>query len=393
MTVPRRVLPVIVVSQFAGTTLWFAVNAVMPDLQRAWGLSSAALGQMTNSVQLGFILGTLVFALLAIADRVSPRLIFFLCALSGATCTAAICLIDKSFAQLLILRFVTGFFLAGIYPVGMKIASGWYVSDLGKALGFLVGALVLGTAFPHLVRGLGQSLPWQSVLLSVSALAALGGAAMWTFVPDGPHLKVAAKFDPKALAVIFRSPQFRASSFGYFGHMWELYAFWAYLPLVIGAYLTFHAHPAVDVALCTFVVIGGGALGCVGGGYLSQWFGSAKVASAQLLTSGVCCLISPLMFAAPLPLYLAFLVVWGIVVVGDSPQFSALNARYAPADRVGSALTIVNCIGFAITIVSIQLLSATVAVLGPTFVFFSLLPGPVLGLLALRRLSSPSRDH
>jgi MFS family permease len=388
MTVPRRILPVIVLSQFAGTSLWFAANAVMADLQRAWNLPNAALGQITNAVQLGFILGTLVFAILAIADRYSPRIIFFACALAGAACTAAVGLIDKSLSQLLILRFLTGFFLAGIYPVGMKIASGWYVSDLGKALGFLVGALVLGTAFPHLVRGLGQSLPWQSVLLSVSVLAALGGAAMWACVPDGPRLKASAKFDPQALAEIFRSPQFRASSFGYFGHMWEVYAFWAYLPLVLGAYLTVHAQSGLNVSLWTFTVIASGALGCIGGGYISQRLGSAKVASTQLLTSGVCCLVSPLMFAAPLPLYLAFLIVWGIVVVGDSPQFSALNAQYAPADRVGSALTIGNSIGFAITIVSIQLLSAIFDVVGPRFVFLVLIPGPALGLLALRRLAA-----
>jgi hypothetical protein len=378
---PARILPVIVASQFAGTSLWFAGNAVLGDLQRDWGLAPEALGYVTSAVQLGFIAGTLVFALLAVADRISPRLVFLLCSLAGAAANLGALAEGAGFTSLLACRFATGFFLAGIYPVGMKIASGWYREGLGNALGFLVGALVLGTAFPHLLKGLGQSWPWQTVLQGVSLVAALGGAAMYLLVPDGPNLAKGARFDPRALATIFSSRRFRASAFGYFGHMWELYAFWAFVPVALAA-----CAPGHSVPFWSFAVIAAGALGCAGGGLVSLRAGSARVACVQLGASGVCCLVSPLLLLAPPAAVLAFLVIWGIVVVGDSPQFSALNAANAPRESVGTALTIGNCIGFAITIGSIQLLNALSGRIAVEYLFLLLAPGPALGLLAMRPL-------
>jgi MFS family permease len=383
---PRRILPVIIASQFAGTSLWFAGNAVLDDLQRQWGLPGEALGYITSSVQLGFIAGTLAFAFFALSDLFSPRLVFFVCSLLGAIANAAIVVLGEGLAGLLALRFVAGFFLAGIYPVGMKIASGWYQRDLGKALGFLVGALVVGTAFPHLLKGLGQALPWQGVMLAVSAVAALGGLLMLTLVPDGPHLAKGARFDPRALAAIFRVPAFRASSFGYFGHMWELYAFWAFVPWVLAAHAAQVARQDTNVSLWSFAVIAAGSIGCAVGGLISLRRGSAPVAFAQLASSGLCCALSPLLFHAPTPLFLAFLLFWGVVVVGDSPQFSALNAQSAPRQLVGSALTIANCIGFAITIVSIQFLNAAAGNVGAQWLFLLLVPGPIFGLLSLMPL-------
>ena len=380
---PRRILPVIVASQFAGTALWFAGNAVLDDLQRQWSLPPQSLGYLTSAVQLGFIAGTLVFAFLAVADRFSPRRVFFACTLAGALANAALAGAGGSFTALVALRFATGFFLAGIYPVGMKIASGWYRHDLGNALGFLVGALVAGTAFPHLLAGLQAALPWEGVVLAVSALAVLGGVAMLALVPDGPHLAGAARFDPRALGSVFRVPAFRASAFGYFGHMWELYAFWAFVPFVLAAHVAQAAAPPLNVSLWTFAIIAAGSLGCAAGGLVSLRRGSAPVAFAQLAASGLCCLASPLAFHAPTPVFLGFLLFWGVVVVGDSPQFSALNAQSAPRERVGSALTIANCIGFAITIFSIQLLSGLSDVLAPQWLFVLLAPGPLFGLLSL----------
>jgi len=382
---PRaRILPIIVLSQFTGTSLWFAGNAVMPDLQRGWGLPAHALGDLTSAVQLGFIAGTLVFAFFMISDRYSPRRVFFACSLLGAAANLALYAAPRDFAVLLGSRFLTGFFLAGIYPVGMKIAAGWYRKSLGNAIGWLVGALVLGTAFPHGLRAAGHGLSWEVVTWAVSGIAVAGGMLMLMLVPDGPYLAKGARFDSRALAVVFRSPDFRASAFGYFGHMWELYAFWAFVPVALAAHGGFTE--GRGVSLWTFVVIGAGSIGCIVGGLVSLRAGSARVAYAQLLASGACCIVSPLMFHASTPLYLVFLVFWGVVVVGDSPQFSALNARNAPKELVGSALTIANCMGFAITIATLQLLNRTSGHIDPAYLYLPLAAGPVFGLYSMRSL-------
>jgi MFS family permease len=376
--VPRRILPVIVLSQFAGTALWFAVNAVMPDLQADWRLPPTAVGTLTSIVQLGFICGTLAFAVLMIADRFSPRRVFLLCALAGAACTASAALLDHNVGALLVLRFATGFFLAGIYPVGMKIAAAWFREGLGNALGYLVGALVLGTAAPHALRALGTASPWQAVMFTVAAIAAAGGLLMYALVPDSPHLPRGVRVDPRALSVILSDRKVRASAFGYFGHMWELYTFWVLVPVIVATRL----EPA-QVGAVAFVVIGAGALGCIGGGHVVRRFGSARVAAVQLAVSGLCCLLAPLLLDAPLALFVAWLIVWGITVVGDSPQFSTLTARNAPRAAVGSVLTFVNCIGFAITIFSIQLFAWLVHSHPLAFVLPWLALGPAAGLLWL----------
>jgi MFS family permease len=385
MSRPAHILPVILFSQFAGTSLWFAGNAVILDLQRDWGLAPESLAYVTSAVQLGFVSGTLLFAMLMISDRFSPRLVFFYCALVGGLANFLLLLAPRDLLALLLLRFITGFFLAGIYPVGMKIAAGWYQRGLGRALGYLVGALVLGTAIPHLLRGSGSDLPWQQVIVGVSMFAAAGGTAMLLAVPDGPYTGKGSAFNPRALKFIFASPRFRASAFGYFGHMWELYTLWAFIPLLLLAYAQRH-ELALNLYWWTFLVIAAGFVGCAVGGVVSVRLGSARVAASQLAVSGCCCLLSPLMFNAPAIVFLAFLLLWGITVVGDSPQFSAMNAANAPREYVGSALTIVNSIGFLITIFSIQLASSLLPLLGIQYLFWILIPGPVIGLWAMRKL-------
>jgi MFS family permease len=385
------ILPVIIASQFAGTSLWFAGNAVLPDLQASGSIPPGSLGYVTSAVQFGFICGTLIFAFLSLSDRFSPRILFFCCALLGAAANLMVYLTPVGLGSLLFFRFMTGLFLAGIYPVGMKIAAGWYQQGLGNALGFLVGALVLGTAFPHLLKAMGPVAPWQQVIVATSAASALGGLLMLALVPDGPHHAKSNGFDSRALIVIFEARAFRAASFGYFGHMWELYTFWAFVPFFLQAYATFHAETAVNIPFWSFAIIAAGFVGCVGGGLLSRKIGSAPVAFAQLTVSGMCCLLSPLAFLAPLPAFLVFLLLWGVVVVGDSPQFSALTARTAPKHLVGSALTIVNCIGFSITIASIQATSYLSGKIDARFIFLVLVVGPVLGLAALRPLLGSAR--
>ncbi|MBA2721712.1 MAG: MFS transporter [Methylibium sp.] len=384
-TVPRHVLPVIVAAQFCGTSLWFAVNAVMPDLQRSLGLDAAAVGALTSAVQLGFIAGTLVFALLAVADRHSPRLVFLLCAAAGALCNAAVALwptASLDFATLWTLRALTGFFLAGIYPVGMKIAATWYPQGLGRALGWLIGALVLGTALPHALRAIGAvgegSAAWQPVMLAVSGLALAGGVGLWASVPDGAHLPRASTLQWRALGAIATEPRLRASVLGYFGHMWELYTLWVLVPAILATRLA-----GAAVSWAAFAVIGAGALGCVLGGQLALRLGSARVAGAQLATSGLCCLCAPLALQAGDAVFAAWLLVWGISVAGDSPQFSALTAGNAPRAAVGSVLTLVNSIGFAISIASISLFVALAQRHALAWLLPALGLGPALGLWAM----------
>jgi MFS family permease len=388
---PSHILPIIIFSQFTGTSLWFAGNAVVLDLQRDWGLAEQSVGYITVAVQLGFISGTLVFAFLAIADRFSARWVFFTCSLAGALANIGVLAAPQGLAGLLLLRFATGFFLAGIYPVGMKIAAGWYEQGLGRALGYLVGALVLGTAFPHLIRSSGAELPWQQVMIGVSVLAAVGGVLMLVLVPDGPYLPTGSAFNPRSLAIIFRSKRFRASAFGYFGHMWELYTLWAFIPIWLLAYSK-TSGITLNVPLWSFLVIAIGFFGCAVGGVISAKVGSAKVAAIQLTVSGACCLLSPLFFGAGLALFIIFLLIWGITVIGDSPQFSALNAENAPREYVGSALTIANSIGFLITVFSIQLVNSLLPLMGPQYIFWLLVPGPLVGLWMLKPLLGNQRN-
>lgn len=384
---PVWIIPVIVFSQFAGTSLWFAGNAVLKDLQAHLHLGSGqALGSITSSVQLGFISGTLVFAFFAISDKFSPRRIFLACALLGAVANIAILWLATNLWSLLLLRFITGFFLAGIYPIGMKIAAGWYQKSLGKAIGFLVGALVLGTAFPHFLKSIGGALSWQVVIQSVSIIAAVGGLAMYALVPDGPYISKGSGFNPRVLWQMFRTKDFRSAAFGYFGHMWELYTFWAFVPIILQQYAQANQWQT-NLSWWAFVVIAVGSIGCIVGGLVSGRVGSAKVAFVQLGISGVLCIVSPVLFQLPLVLFLALLLLWGTTVVGDSPQFSALTAQTAPKAYVGSALTIVNSLGFAITIVSIQFANYLSQLLAPQYIFVGLFVGPLFGLWAMYPLA------
>lgn len=381
-TTSRHELPLLVLAQFLGTSPWFAVNAVMPALEQEFGWPPETVGTLTSALQFGFIAGALVFALLAVADRFPARRVFLLCALASAACTVAAALSAASLPALMFWRALGGFCLAGIYPVGMKLAAQAFPQGLGRAMGWLVGALVLGSALPHALRALSAELPWALVFHAVALASVLAGLMVWRGLPavaagavHGPGLRLGR------LVAIVTDRRLRASVFGYFGHMWELYTMWVLVPFVLATRLT-----GASLSWASFGALGAGAFGCVLGGVLAGRWGSARVAGTQLALSGLCCVAAPWLMVAPAPWFYAWLLLWGVTVAGDSPQFSTLTAVNAPAQDVGSVLTLTNSLGFAISIVSIQLFVA----LSASVPLAQLLPwlglGPLLGLLALRPL-------
>lgn len=390
----KQILPLIVFAQFCCTSLWFAGNAVMPELYLNFNLNEEALGHLTAAVQFGFILGTLIFAFLSLADRFSPSKLFFISAVFGAIFNLGVVLENNNLHTLLILRFLTGFSLAGIYPVGMKLAADYYDKGLGKSLGYLVGALVLGTAFPHFLKTFTdtQHLPWRWVISATSAFAFLGGLLIFLFVPNGPFKKSNRNFKINTIFKVFENRKLRSAAFGYFGHMWELYTFWAFVPVILTAYNS-SATNNIEVTFWSFIIIGIGGLSCVIGGFISEYFGVKKTAATALLLSGICCIVFPFVFLQSSATGLiAFLCFWGITVVADSPLFSTLVGRNAPSEIKGTAFTIVNSIGFAITIVSIQLIT-NLHQWQPVYSISLLGIGPALGLLGLlhKKKVSPSK--
>ena len=386
MKTSKHILPIIIISQFCCTSLWFAGNGIITDLIDNFNLNDDALGHLTSAVQFGFISGTLFFALFTIADRFAPAKVFCFSALLGATFNLGLVLESQTLSTLLILRFLTGFFLAGIYPVGMKIATDYFNKGLGKSLGYLVGALVLGTALPHLLKDILENFSWKSVLFFTSSLAAIGGLLMVLFVPDGPYRKAGKKLDLSICFSVFKNKNFRKAAFGYFGHMWELYTFWAFVPVLLKIYSDTHTAVSFNIPLLSFLIIAVGSISCIIGGYLAEKIGSKQVALSCLLLSGICCVLFPLaVLQGSQILYVLFLIFWGMVVIADSPQFSTLVAQNATPSQKGTALTIVNSIGFAITIVSIQILSYIFLSVNSNWIFTILAIGPILGLLSLKR--------
>ena len=377
-----HILPIIILSQFACTSTWFAGNAILESLTKKLDFGADIIGYVLSSVQFGFIIGTLLFGILMIADRFSPSRVFMLCAFLASLSNLFLILPNLNVFGLLFARFSTGFFLAGIYPVGMKIAADYYEKGLGKALGFLVGALVLGTAFPFLINGTSWGNHPDSVIKITSGITSIGGLLMFVLVPNGPFRVVSPTLKLDAGPKLFRNSEFRKAAFGYFGHMWELYAFWAFTPVAI---LWFNSDTGseISVALWTGIIIALGGVSCAFGGIVSQKIGSKKVAIIALSMSGLLCLISPFLFSLPSPIFLLGWCLWGIAVTADSPQFSNLVASSVTPELKGTALTLVNCIGFAITIFSIELLGLLQNTIPIYLLFIPLAIGPILGVYNL----------
>jgi len=398
----RTAVALLVLSQWLGTSLWFSPSGAADGLMARLAIDTAAFGWLIAATQLGFIVGTLGFAATGLADRFGASRIFAVSCVAGAATNAALALPGVEYSAAWALRFAVGLCLAGIYPLGMKMIVQWVGGRPAAALGWLVGMLTLGTAMPHALRASGASWPWEAVLVA-SSLLALVGAALVAFLGDGPF---AAPPQPSrgvgaprsgAVWQVFRVPGFRASAFGYFGHMWELYAFWSVLPWLcqpIVAGMARRGGGAPSVALLSFAVIAVGGVGCVLGGQWSRRIGSARVAALALAGSGLMCVLYPLLPADALGLRLAALFFWGFCVVADSPQFSALSSQFAPPELLGSALVAQNGIGFLITVASILVLSRAVPAWGSAAMWI-LVPGPLLGLWALRPLlgSGPADER
>ena len=323
---PKYLLPVVIFSQFAGTSLWFAVNAILKDLQLLYPSTPNFLANMTSIVQLGFVIGTAFYAILSISDRFSPVKVFVCSTLLAAFFNVLIVYLPTDFRGLLLMRFLVGLFLAGVYPVGMKIMADWHEKGLGRALGYLVGALVLGTSFAHLITFLSVKMAWQNVIFATSALAFSGAFLLFFFIKDGPFRKKAGKFHPNSIIESFKNPSFRIFAFGYFGHMFELYTFWAFVPIIIQEYNQ-HTASNLNISLWSFLVIASGLIACILTGELSSKFSSAKLAFTCLSISMICCLFSPFFQQISSTFFLGIMLIWGMSVVGDSPQFSTLISQ------------------------------------------------------------------
>lgn len=376
-------LLVIVLAQFAGTSLWFAGNAILPNLQPLLG-TTALNGWITSAVQLGFIAGTLVYTLYRIPDTYPATRVFLVSVIAAALFNLLILVLPLQSGWLLLSRFGTGFFLAGVYPIGMKIAADWFRPVLGRAMGFLVGALVLGTALPHLIRGVGQSLPYQGVLLTVSVLAVAGGLLLVWVIPETPVTRRSGTFNLSVFPMLFRRGALRAGVLGYFGHMWELYAVWAFLPALLTIYSQQHPNFLFNKSIWAFWGIASGFIGCAAGGLIALHAGSRRVAIGNLVISCGCTAVIPLLVQAPPAFFMTFLIIYGITLAGDSPQLTTIISTNVPDHIRGSLLTLATCIGFSITIISIQALAWLLLYSGGSvWAFLLLVPGPVLGLWGL----------
>jgi MFS family permease len=385
-------LVVIALAVFLGMTLWFSATAVTPALSRAWPMSPAEVSWLTMAVQGGFVVGTLIAAFVNVADLVEARQLVCVGAMGGAAANAAVLLAPGPWAAIA-LRFVTGIALAAVYPPAMKMAAGWFTARRGLALGLLIGALTLGKAVPYLMTTLFRD-RWQLTLLLASALSASGGVLMFLVGRDGPYLAPSRRFDPHAVRRLLAIRGVRLAIVGYLGHMWELYAMWTWVGVFATAsFATVGLGPSAATAgsAAAFLAIGSGAAGCALAGHVADRLGKARVARWALWSSATCAALSAAVFGARPVWVFALVMVWGFAVVADSAQFSALVSEYAPPDQVGTALTFQTSLGFLLTMVTIDALPRVAAAFGWQYAALLLVPGPVIGALAMRRLEGARR--
>ena len=386
-----RALVLLALVELFAMGLWFGVSAVAPQIAAEWHLDPATTAWLTLAVQLGFVAGTLLSALLNLADIVRTRHVLAVSAACAAIANAILAIFATSAGTAIALRFVTGVFLAGVYPPGMKLIATWFRQGRGFALGVLIGALTLGKASPYLVNAVGSK-QWRVNAGFASVMAIVAVVLVVFFVREGPYALPNQPFDIGQIAKAFRNRGVRLANFGYFGHMWELYAMWTWAPVMIRASLKASGDPPFFAEAASFVVIGAGAVGCVVAGRVADRIGRPVVASAAMIVSGACCVVIGFFYGhSPIAL-LVIAAIWGATVVADSAQFSACVTELGDPRYVGTALTIQTCIGFLITTISIRMMPPLVARVGWQYAFAALAMGPFLGTVAMLRLRAGRRE-
>jgi MFS family permease len=374
----------LVAAELAGMSLWFTSAAVLPEMMAESAISPTRQALLSSGVQIGFVAGALIYAVLGLADRYDPRRVFLVSALLAAAANLALIAVPIGSNLAIAARFTTGAMLAGVYPVGMKIAVGWGLQDRGLLVGLLVGALTFGNSVPFLVAALGGS-EWRTTVVAVSILAAAGGLIVLA-AGLGPHHARAARFDPGAIGIAWTNRRVRSAFLGYLGHMWELFAMWAWIGSATAAsYAATMALADADALgkLTAFAAIGGGAVTCVAAGALADRIGKAEVAIGAMVMSGIFAVLVAITFGGPPALTFIIAVLWGLAVIPDSAQFSALVADFAPPDKAGSVLTFQTALGFALTFLTVQATPLIAGAVGWPLVLAALAVGPVFGIVAM----------
>jgi MFS family permease len=381
-----RTLLLLSLAELLGMAVWFSASAVVPALTAAWGLVNSGQAWLTMSVQIGFVAGAFASAVLNLADRIRARWLFTMSALLAALATALIPLLAQGLALALLLRFLTGVFLAGVYPVGMKIMATWTRADRGLGIGLLVGALTVGSAAPHLLNAFGGVTAWQPVLHLAAALAAVGGVTAALFVHEGPYRAQTPPFDWRQVGRLLRRRDVVLANLGYLGHMWELYAMWAWVPVFLLASFRQTGVAPRWTGVVAFATIAVGGAGSLLAGQVADRIGRTTVTIASLLVSGSAALLVGFLFGGNPTLLVAVCLIWGFAVVADSAQFSAAISELSPADYVGTALTLQTSLGFLLTLFTIRMIPTLQELVGWRFAFAFLAIGPAVGVWAMRSL-------